>query len=125
MAIARCPLGIPRGRFLFGVLAFANQRFRESLGSVRDSKKVQEHLGVFNHMEREMNSPTDRLLTLPEVMKITAKPRTSIYLAVEQGTFPAPRKPGRRLVWLASEIDAWIGSLPRVEFAGRKAAPHA
>lgn len=72
-----------------------------------------------------MNTPHDRLLTLPEVMKITTRPRSSIYASVEKGTFPAPRKPGRRLVWLASEIDAWMASLPPVEFAGRKAAPHA
>jgi predicted DNA-binding transcriptional regulator AlpA len=72
-----------------------------------------------------MTQTTDRLLTLPEVMRITTKPRTSIYLAVEQGQFPAPRKPGRRLVWLASEIDAWMTSLPRVEFAGRKSSAQA
>lgn len=67
-----------------------------------------------------MNDMTDRLLTVADVVKITSKPRTSVYLAVSRGAFPAPRKSGRRTVWLASEIDAWMASLPRADIAMRK-----
>lgn len=67
-----------------------------------------------------MNLSTERLLTTDAVVAITSKSRRSIYREAAAGTFPAPRKSGRRTVWLASDITAWMATLPCADFAGRR-----
>lgn len=50
-----------------------------------------------------------RFLKIGDVISLTAKSRSSIYLGVSVNTFPKPYKIGDRAVaWLASDIDAWI-----------------
>ena len=50
-----------------------------------------------------------RFLKIGDVISLTAKSRSSIYLGVSRQSFPAPHKIGDRAVaWLASDIDAWI-----------------
>lgn len=50
-----------------------------------------------------------KILKLPVVEDRTGYRRSSIYLKISQGIFPAPISLGARSVgWLESEIDAWI-----------------
>jgi len=50
-------------------------------------------------------------IRLPLVKARTGLSRSSIYLKVSQGEFPAPISLGSRAVgWLSSEIDEWIAS---------------
>jgi len=52
---------------------------------------------------------TSRLIKLPEVMRVTALSRSSIYAFIGNGDFPRPLSTGKRAVaWVASEIDEWI-----------------
>jgi len=49
------------------------------------------------------------ILRLPEVMSRTGLPRSTIYLRISEGTFPAPVSLGMRSVgWVASEVEEWI-----------------
>jgi prophage regulatory protein len=51
------------------------------------------------------------ILRLPEVKCRVGLSRSSIYLAISQGTFPRPVKLGIRAVgWLQTDVDAWIRS---------------
>lgn len=51
----------------------------------------------------------ESLLRLPTVITRTGLSRSTIYLRVSEGCFPAPVPIGPRAVgWLESEIDAWI-----------------
>ena len=53
------------------------------------------------------------ILRLPQVKARTGLSRTSIYLRVKAGTFPAPISLGDRAVgWLDSSIDRWITERP-------------
>ena len=50
-----------------------------------------------------------RFIKLRDVTKLTAKSRSSIYKAINEGKFPKSYPNGDRAVaWLASDIDAWI-----------------
>ncbi len=52
---------------------------------------------------------TNVILRLPAVKLRTGLSRSTIYLRVAQGTFPAPISLGARAVgWLESEIHDWI-----------------
>ena len=52
---------------------------------------------------------TMKFLRLPEVKSRTGVSRSSIYLFVQNGTFPRPvRIGGRAVAWLETEIDEWI-----------------
>jgi prophage regulatory protein len=49
------------------------------------------------------------VLRLPAVKERTGLSRSTIYLRVAQGQFPAPVSLGARAVgWIASEVDAWL-----------------
>jgi len=49
------------------------------------------------------------ILRLPNVKSRTGLSRSSIYLGVAKGTFPAPVSLGARAVgWIESEIDDWL-----------------
>ena len=49
------------------------------------------------------------ILRLPLVKSRTGLSRSSIYLAIAQGTFPKQISLGKRTVgWIESEIEAWI-----------------
>lgn len=50
-----------------------------------------------------------RLMRLPEVMDQVGISRSTIYLYIQRGEFPAPVKLGSRSVaWNSEDIDAWI-----------------
>lgn len=49
------------------------------------------------------------VLRLPEVKLRTGLSRSSIYLKINEGTFPKPIPLGLRAVgWLDSEVDSWV-----------------
>ena len=52
---------------------------------------------------------TNFILRLPAVKLRTGLSRSSIYLRISQGKFPAPVSLGARAVgWIESEIDDWL-----------------
>lgn len=52
---------------------------------------------------------TITFLRLPEVKKLTGLGRSTIYLKISQGTFPASVSLGDRAVaWIDAEINQWI-----------------
>jgi len=53
---------------------------------------------------------THRILRLPEVKASVGLSRSTIYLRIEEGSFPRPISLGARAVgWLESDIENWIG----------------
>ena len=54
----------------------------------------------------------DRILRLPEVIKLTQLSSSTIYLKISKGEFPKQKKIGARASgWKESEINEWINSL--------------
>lgn len=49
-----------------------------------------------------------RFLRLPDVMRMTARGRTTTLSGVREGTFPQPVKVGRATLWLEHEVRAWM-----------------
>ena len=61
-----------------------------------------------------MTDPHDRLLRRAEVEAWTGLSTTTIYRLMRAGKFPRPLKISAKAVrWWASEIAAWLDSLPR------------
>ena len=55
-----------------------------------------------------------RLLTLRDVMGVTAMSRSAIYAGMAAGAFPQPIRMGARAVrWIESEVIEFIASRPR------------
>ena len=53
---------------------------------------------------------THTVLRLPAVKARTGLSRSTIYLRVSQGAFPAPVSLGGRAVgWIEAEVNAWLG----------------
>ena len=51
---------------------------------------------------------TDRILRRPEVEARTGLSRSTIYAQMAEGTFPKPKRLGKRAVgWTDSDIDDW------------------
>jgi len=72
---------------------------------------VREHIKAQNEYKKqdEWQKPQNRMLKLKEVAQITALSRSSIYLYVKRGTFPAPVKLGERSsAWKESEVRDWL-----------------
>ena len=64
-----------------------------------------------NPSPHEVNRRPETLIRLPEVMNRTGMSRSSIYLAMRNGTFPRPVKlipGGTAVAWRESDIQAWI-----------------
>jgi prophage regulatory protein len=57
----------------------------------------------------DFTASTQRLLRLAEVVERTGLSRSSLYAAIQRGTFPGPVKIGpRSSAWPESEIVGWI-----------------
>lgn len=60
---------------------------------------------------------TEKILTFPDVIKVTKLSRSTIYRLIESGDFPEPFKlnPNAKakgaVGWYESEINDWIASL--------------
>ena len=60
-----------------------------------------------------MNAEGDRLLRLPEVLRLTGLSRSAVYRKIKAGEYPRPLKLGKRAVgWRESEVIAWINGRP-------------
>lgn len=56
-----------------------------------------------------VSSIDERFLRLPAVIAQTGLARSTIYLHIKNGAFPAPVKLGGNAVaWLSSEVSAWM-----------------
>ncbi|ANI33808.1 Prophage CP4-57 regulatory protein (AlpA) [compost metagenome] len=54
----------------------------------------------------------DRLLRLPDVLRITGMGRNTVYTRIKEGTFPKQVKIGPKSVaWRQSDINQWMASL--------------
>ena len=54
---------------------------------------------------------SDRFVRLPELRRSVPVSKSTLYLWISQGKFPAPHSLGGRAVaWLQSEVDAWMES---------------
>lgn len=52
-----------------------------------------------------------KFIRRPEVEGLVKLSRSTIYLMIQRGEFPAPVKLGRRAVaWRASDIETWMSS---------------
>lgn len=52
-----------------------------------------------------------KMLRLPEVLNRTGLSRSTLYLRINEGTFPKPVPLGGRAVgWPADEVDGWVES---------------
>ncbi len=52
-----------------------------------------------------------KILRRPVVEDLTGLSRSTIYLRIQEGTFPRPINLGARAVgWLENEIEAWLAS---------------
>ena len=50
-----------------------------------------------------------KILRLPDVKSRTGLSRSSIYLKIKEGSFPAPISLGKRSVgWIETEIQEWL-----------------
>lgn len=57
---------------------------------------------------------SDRIIRLPEVMTMTGLSRSSIYLLIKKGSFPAQVKLSTRSSgWFWKEVNGWLESRPR------------
>jgi prophage regulatory protein len=66
-----------------------------------------------------MTAQFDRLVRRPEVESRTGLKRSTMYLYIQQGTFPRPVPLGPRAVaWLSSEVDEWIEARIRAARCG-------
>jgi prophage regulatory protein len=55
------------------------------------------------------------ILRRKQVEKRTGLSRSTIYLRIQEGTFPKPIKLGARAVgWLENEIEAWLAALMEI-----------
>lgn len=51
----------------------------------------------------------ERFMRLPEVLRLTALGRSTLYTKIAAGKFPGQRQLGENIVaWYASEVQAWI-----------------
>ncbi len=62
----------------------------------------------------EERTSNDRIMKLREVSAMTGLSRSSIYVLIKKGQFPAQVKLSvRSSGWFSSEVKAWLESRPR------------
>lgn len=79
-------------------------------------RKTGQRLATDNLPAPKPKPPKDNstILRLPEVISLSGLSRSSIYILLKDGEFPAPMKLSKRLRgWLQSDIDRWIASRAR------------
>jgi prophage regulatory protein len=55
----------------------------------------------------------DTMMRIPAVLAATGMKRTTLYLAIRRGDFPAPRKISRRAVaWRRADVEKWMSARP-------------
>jgi prophage regulatory protein len=63
-----------------------------------------------------------RLLSKAEVLEAVGVTFPTLWKWMRAGKFPLARTLGSRPAWVASEVEAWIRSLPTCEYKPREAA---
>jgi prophage regulatory protein len=54
----------------------------------------------------------NRLVRLPEVIRLSGMSRATIYRHMEEGTFPKPKRVGVKMIaWKMSDLINWIDGL--------------
>ncbi len=62
---------------------------------------------------------TDRILRLPEVIKLVGLTKPTLYRFIRDGHFPHPFQIGPRAIgWKESEIQAWMDTLSPTAITG-------
>jgi predicted DNA-binding transcriptional regulator AlpA len=79
------------------------------------NRKAQLAAEAFKEEEQEAQP---RLLTKPEVLKRVGLTFPTIWKRMRSGTFPRARVNGGKVVWLETEIDTWMKSLPLQKYKG-------
>jgi prophage regulatory protein len=78
----------------------ATELLREAIGLLADQGDASSSLS---------RAPSDRLLRLPEVQRLTGLGRSAIYEQMSTGSFPRSIKVGSRSVsWSEAAVQAWI-----------------
>ena len=68
----------------------------------------------------------ERMLRFPEVVQRTGLSRTTIWRRVRSGEFPAPvQLSGNVVAWHADQLNRWLQTRPRVNYAPRQPGPEA
>lgn len=67
---------------------------------------MSEDAEMISHTE---NTKADRLLRFSEAQRLVGIGRSTIYVLLEKGAFPAPVKVGRSNYFSERELQAWIG----------------
>jgi len=49
-----------------------------------------------------------RLIRLPEVIRLTGIPKSTIYKLISDGRFPKPQRLGRLALWKSSEVERFV-----------------
>ena len=58
-----------------------------------------------------------KILTIKEVISMTSLSRSTLYVMINEGSFPKPLKlHERKIGWLPADIEEWISKLQRVEY---------
>lgn len=67
-----------------------------------------------------------KLVSTKEVLQLTSiRCRSSLWRAVKDGKFPAPKRLGaNRNCWELAEIEAWADALPRRDYAPKNRKQH-
>lgn len=87
---------------------------------IREALSLMEGEGPISQRFPEARGGEDRLLRLPEVLRLTGMCRSALYSQMAQGTFPSSVKIGERASsWSARAVHTWITE--RVD--GRRAGP--
>jgi prophage regulatory protein len=77
--------------------------------SISTSGRIRLVLNQHQLHPKTMATQDFRFLRLPQVMKMTGLSRSTLYLRVRQGRFPAPVKLGERAIaWPSPAVEAWI-----------------
>ena len=67
-------------------------------------------------------STDDHALDISDVCEVTTLAKPTIHRGIANGTFPPPRKFGRKNIWMRSAIIAWLRNLPTKETGDSKVA---
>jgi predicted DNA-binding transcriptional regulator AlpA len=65
---------------------------------------------------------TVRLLSKHDVVAIAGVTYPTVWTWMREGTFPRSRIVGGKSMWMSSEVDAWLASLPVRALKGDKTA---
>jgi predicted DNA-binding transcriptional regulator AlpA len=110
------PSSVPR------IAAQANARHIAAKGLAANARSDQAQ----GETHRARAPPAARLLTKADVCAITGTSFVTIWRWMQRGQFPRARVVGSgataRALWLASEIDEWLASLPVKHLKGDTAA---